>query len=255
MSQLRFVKTPEQLIEAAENNLEFFDANMHAIKAWYKTEPGLIEQLIPAPLKPHEDPMVRIVISKVFVDLNGGMEFGAATFGVNCMYKGKEGIYEITMPMEGEGVVVGGRETYGEPKKIADVTAVKDGDDCTATVTRHGITYLELKGKTTEELETTSFTDEVFCFKVFPSCEQHKPVDQNPLLVKINMHRTQSVHLKLDGEIILRESPVDPVADLPVKEMVSLTWEEGTSSSNASVMEEVDAMSYVPFMHSRYDSV
>ena len=71
---------------------------------------------------------------------------------------------------------------------------------------------------------------------------------------KINMHRTQSVLTKLDGEIILRESPMDPVVDLPVKEMVSLVWEEGTSSSNASVMEEVDAMSYVPFMHSRYDS-
>jgi acetoacetate decarboxylase len=183
------------------------------------------------------------------------MDFGAATFGVNCMYKGKEGIYEITMPMETEGVVVGGRETYGEPKKIADVTASKNGDDCVATVTRHGITYLELKGKTTDSLETSSFTDDVYCFKVFPSCEQHKAVDQNPLLVKINMHRTQSVHTKLDGEIILRESPVDPVVDLPVKEMVSLVWEEGTSSSNASVMEEVDAMSYVPFMHSRYDSV
>ena len=30
---------------------------------------------------------------------------------------------------------------------------------------------------------------------------------------------------------------MDPVIDLPVKEMVSLAWEEGTSSSNASVME------------------
>ena len=79
--------------------------------------------------------MVRIVISRVFVDLMGGMEFGAATFGVNCMYQGKEGIYEITMPMEGEGIVVGGRETYGEPKKIADVTASKEGEDCVATVT------------------------------------------------------------------------------------------------------------------------
>ena len=101
MSDLRYVKTQEQLIEAAENNLEFFDAKMHAIKAWYKTEPGLIEKLIPAPLSVHADPMVRIVISRVFVDLMGGMEFGAATFGVNCMYQGKEGIYEITMPMEG----------------------------------------------------------------------------------------------------------------------------------------------------------
>ena len=67
MSELRFIKTPEQLIEAAENNLEFFDANMNAIKAWYRTEPGLVEQLIPAPLEPHADPMVRVVISRVFV--------------------------------------------------------------------------------------------------------------------------------------------------------------------------------------------
>jgi len=103
-------------------------------------------------------------------------------------------------------------------------------------------------------LETSSFTDDVYCFKVFPSCEQSKPVDQNPLLVRINMHRTQNVHNKVKGEIVLRESPMDPVVDLPVKEIVSLTWEEGGSSSNASVVEEVDIMSYVPFMHSRYDS-
>ena len=45
MSNLRYVKTQEQLIEAAENNLEFFDAKMHAIKAWYKTEPGLLRNL------------------------------------------------------------------------------------------------------------------------------------------------------------------------------------------------------------------
>ena len=56
MSELRFVKSPEQLVEAAENNLEFFDANMNAIKAWYRTEPGLVAQLIPAPLEAHADP-------------------------------------------------------------------------------------------------------------------------------------------------------------------------------------------------------
>jgi acetoacetate decarboxylase len=254
MSQLRFVKSPEELQAAAENNLEFFEANMVAVKAFYRTEPGLIEKLIPAPLTPTDDPMVRIVVSKVFVDLNGGMDFGAATFGVTCNYQGKPGIYEITMPMEGEGVVVGGRETYGEPKKIANVDASSDGASCVGTVERHGITYIELKGKLGEELPTDDFTDEVYCFKVFPSCEQFKPCDQNPLLVRINMHRTLSKNIKLDGEIILRESPVDPVVDLPVKEIVSLTWEEGTSASNASVVEEVDIMNYVPFMHSRYDS-
>ena len=88
---------------------------------------------------------------------------------------------------------------------------------------------------------------------MFPSCEQIKVCDQNPLLVKIDMHRKQTVNLNLEGELTLRESPVDPVVDLPVEEVISMTWEEGSSSSNASVMEEVDPMGYIPFMHSRYD--
>ncbi len=253
MSKLRYIKSPEELQAAAENNLEFFDAKMQAIKVFYKTTPGLIEQLIPEPLLPADDPMVRVVMSRVFVDLNDGMEFGAATFGVNCKYKDIEGLYEITMPMEGEGVVVGGRETYGEPKKIANVEASKYGERCFGSVERHGIKYIECNGTITESIETKDFTDHVFCFKVFPSCEQNKLCDQNPLLVKIDMHRTQTVHEKIDGELILNESPVDPVVDLPVEEIISMTWEEGGSSSNASVMQEVDPMSYLPFMHSRYD--
>ena len=81
MGTLRYVKTPAELQEAAENNLEFFDATMQAVKVFYKTTPGLIEQLIPAPLTVADDPMVRIVMSRVFVDLHDGLEFGAATFG------------------------------------------------------------------------------------------------------------------------------------------------------------------------------
>ena len=87
MGTLRYVKTPAELQEAAENNLEFFDATMQAVKVFYKTTPGLIEQLIPAPLAVADDPMVRIVMSRVFVDLHDGLEFGAATFVVNCKYK------------------------------------------------------------------------------------------------------------------------------------------------------------------------
>jgi len=219
MSKLRYLKSPEELQAAAENNLEFFDAKMQAVKVFYKTTPGLVEQLIPSPLQPADDPIVRVVMSRVFVDLHDGLEFGAATFGVNCKYKDIDGIYEITMPMEGEGVVVGGRETYGEPKKIANVLASKDGDTCSASVERHGIKYIEFNGNVTESIDTQSFTDHVFCFKVFPSCEQNKVCDQNPLLVKIDMHRTQTVNQKLDGELILRESPVDPVVDLPVEEL------------------------------------
>ena len=155
--QAKIFKKSEELQAAAENNLEFFDAKMQAVKVFYKTTFGLVEQLIPSPLQPADDPIVRVVMSRVFVDLHDGLEFGAATFGVNCKYKDIDGIYEITMPMEGEGVVVGGRETYGEPKKIANVLASKDGDACSASVERHGIKYIEFNGNVTESIDTQSF--------------------------------------------------------------------------------------------------
>ena len=41
-----------------------------------------------------------------------------------CSYDGVEGTYQITMPMTTEAAVVGGRETYGEPKKLAQITSV-----------------------------------------------------------------------------------------------------------------------------------
>ena len=42
MSTLRYLKSPEELQAAAENNLEFFDAKMQAVKVFYKTTPCLL---------------------------------------------------------------------------------------------------------------------------------------------------------------------------------------------------------------------
>ena len=117
MTQLRFVKTPEQLIEAAENNLEFFDANMQAIKAWYKTEPGLIEQLIPAPLQPHADPMVRIVISRVFVDLNGGMDLVLLLLELTVCIKAKKAFMKSLCPWKPKGLLLVGERHMVSQKK------------------------------------------------------------------------------------------------------------------------------------------
>ena len=74
------------------------------------------------------------------------VEIGAATVGVGCSYEGRAGYYVLAMPMEGEFVVIGGREKYGEPKKIAETAFSIDGDHVNAKVTRHGVTFLELDG-------------------------------------------------------------------------------------------------------------
>ena len=65
-------------------------------------------------------------------------------------------------------------------------------------------------------------------------------------------HRHEKVE-RLEGEVVLRESPFDPVADLPVRRLVRLEYEEGTTESNGKVLRSVPGEWLLPFLHQRYD--
>ena len=47
--------------------------------------------------------------------------FGAGWFGVRARHGDVEGEYALFMPMSTEQATIGGRETFGEPKKIAQL--------------------------------------------------------------------------------------------------------------------------------------
>ena len=58
-----------------------------------------------------------------------------------------------------------------------------------------------------------------------------------------------------DAELVLGESPMDPVADVPIKRLVSAEYEEGGSESNGTVLRSVPGEWLLPFLHQRYDDV
>ena len=169
-------------------------------------------------------------------------------------HDGAEGIYLVTMPMTTEQAVIGGRETYGEPKKIAQVDFTRDGDRVSATVARMGITYLEAQGSLGASLPPRRFSEVAYCFKALPSCEPDRALDADPLLVRLEWrHDHSAVHRVEGGELILRESPFDPVVDLPVRRLVTFEYEEGTTESNGRVLRSVPGDWLLPFLHQRYD--
>jgi len=76
------------------------------------------------------------------------VNIGAATVGVKCSHEGTEGYYVLAMPMQGEFVVISGRERFGEPKKIAEVASMEiAGNRVTTVIARHGIEFLEMSGE------------------------------------------------------------------------------------------------------------
>jgi acetoacetate decarboxylase len=120
-----------------------------SLMALYETDPEVVAAVLPPPLEPTDRPLVRVTVARV--DLGRDLPpFGAGTFAVQARHGDVVGNYPLVMPMTTEQSVIGGRETFGEPKKLADVRLEQDGDRVTGTVRRLGVTFVELTGTVTE---------------------------------------------------------------------------------------------------------
>jgi len=255
MARVRYVKSPEQLKRAAENNPEFLPSTVRSIRCVYETDPAIAAAVIPRPLVPAERPEVCVTFSHVAMHLTPEFTFeiGSAVFGVRASYDGAPGLWLLTMPMTTEQAVIGGRETYGEPKKIAAIDFTAEGDRVASRVSRMGVTYLEVEGTLGDSLGPRTFTEHAWCVKAFPSCERGKGFDQDPLLVRLEWRHEHEQVRRAMGSLTLRESAFDPVADLPVRRLVQLEYEVGRTQSNGSVLRSIPGEWILPFLHGRYD--
>jgi acetoacetate decarboxylase len=82
--------------------------------ATFETDADAIAAVLPPPLSPPTEPLVRLTIATVDVG-RGYPVFGAGTFAVHARHEDLDGDYALVMPMTTEQAVVGGRETFGEP--------------------------------------------------------------------------------------------------------------------------------------------
>ena len=255
MARVRWVKSLEQVKRAAEANPEFLPSTVRSIRCVYETDPAVAAAVIPRPLAPAERPEVCVTFSHVAMHITPEFTFeiGSAIFGVRALYDGVPGIWLLTMPMTSEQAVVPGRETYGEPKKIAAIEFKAEGNRVAARVSRMGVTYLEVEGTLGESLGARDFSEIAYCVKAFPSCEKGKGFDQEPLLVRLNWHHQQKSVQRVSGALTLRESPFDPVADLPVRKLLRIEYEVGRTESNGSVLRPIPGEWLLPFLHGRYD--
>jgi acetoacetate decarboxylase len=255
MTRLRYVKTLEQVKKARENDQEFLSSSMRQIRAEYETDEKIYRALVAKPLEPLPRPTVCVTFTDIAMHVSPehSITIGAAIFGVKVAYDGVEGVSLITMPMTTEQAVVPGRETYGEAKKIAQIELHKEGNRVRASVSRMGFTYMSAEGTIGASIGPREFTQHGYCFKMFPSCEQQKHFDFDPLLIRLDWLQKHTGSWRLDGRLTLGESPLDPVADVPVRKLTRFEYEEGTTQSNGRVLRSVPEDWVLPILHQRYD--
>jgi acetoacetate decarboxylase len=258
VARLRYVKGPSLGTPGrAPSHLRH---SVRSIRALYETEPEIAAALLPRPLRPATSPEIFVQIASV--TLHGAdertTEIGAATVGVAASHEGECGYYVLAMPMEGEFVVIGGREKYGEPKKLATTRFALESGHVSAAVTRHGITFLELEGTVGEDAGPRQLTERFYCYKALPACRPETSdnggFDGDVLLTRLTWEREYTSVRRIDGgRVILRESPFDPLIDVPVKRLVSMELAEGASRTNGDVLRVVPGEWLAPFLGQRYD--
>jgi acetoacetate decarboxylase len=245
MARVRYgARTEAEIAAARTASAKLPDIWSTGVVAVWESDPDAVAAVLPPPLKPTGRPLVRVNISKV--DLPG-YPLGAGSFAVAAAHDGVEGWYPLVMPMTHERALIGGREVFGEPKKLGEVTVER------AALARHGIAFVEVRGAVSGDLplpEPARKTD--FYFKFLPAVDG-SGFDADPVLVHCVRNEKVRRLERVTGDVVLRESMYDPVADLPVRELVEITLGEKTTDQTGRVVERVSAQALLPYIHQRYD--
>jgi acetoacetate decarboxylase len=223
-----------------------------ALTVVFETDPGLIASVLPKPLEASAA-TARLRIATV--DMGTGLKpFGAGWFGVRARHRDDEGEYALFMPMSTEQATTGGRETFGEPKKIGEVTLEVDADHVTGRIARMGATVAELTGTLGEERPGYEQDKIDFYFKAFPNPDG-VGLDGDPAFVYCRRHEVARVVRPVEGECKLLDAPLDPIADFPVKKVISFDYAEIASSQKGEIVDRIPAEWILPFVHQRYDDL
>jgi acetoacetate decarboxylase len=255
MTKNRWVREPATLQPGTPKSANaFVMPPTPQVEVRYLTDPGVYRAVLPPPLEPAAEPRVHLRVTDI--DLQFG-DFKHAEkilyFAVEALLDGAPVHYPLTYLLNLESAVSPSRERFGEPKKLAGVEIDREGSHVRASVTRSGITLVEIQGDVTEALPVGGpYETTAIWYKFLPTVDGDG-FDYGPKLVRAHdVCETRSLE-KVEGKLVLRDSPTDPLADLPVRTLESILWRVFTVQHTVSLGEDVDAEAFRPFAHGRYD--
>ena len=214
--------------------------NAEMLFATYLTDGGIVKEILPKPLLPTEIPLASIFFAR-YPETNFGCVYNEGALSLHCKYKRERGLYCLSMPVDDDMAMIGGREQYGYPKKIADkITLEKNDDQVVGSVIRKKKEILRIECELVKEA-STDFMEEtasqlvdwdgiscyrviIFLYKYFQS-PGGMGFDYLPRLIREPvLFRKQENILEGKGAVKVASSPYDPLGEIPVKEVKNMYY-------------------------------
>lgn len=181
--------------------------------ATYTTSPADVAALLPPGLEPLEP---TVTVGFYCVPVLDEPEFGVSV-KVPASWQGVAGQYNLGMGIDQEAAVHISAETNGQPKFLCDVTLFRLGDTVTARATHQGYTFVEFTGTVTGPAEPRGddFTEHEWWTKYSRAIGgKEGAYDFAPHVVDVATSFTPRHLEAVDGDLVLRDSPWDPIARL-----------------------------------------
>lgn len=244
---------------------EFKNAEM--IIALWETKMEIIERILPPPLKPVQKPIAISFIGN-YPSTNQGLPYLEGALMVRCEFDGVMGNYYLAMPVTDDRAMIGGREIFGFPKKIANVYLERNDKDVYAFSERLGTKNIEIKAKLTGKFndpETPKIIKELgllpgrkkntinYNFKYFPAPNK-EGFDYNPWLVRQETSvKAKSMEMG-EVEIVLNSTPHDPWGEIEVvKVLGGLYLKTNNTMLPGQKVAEVDPDEFLPYSFIKWD--
>ena len=214
--------------------------NAEMLFAMFETDSDVVKKILPSPLVPSEDNTASAFVAK-YPETNFGCVYNEGALFVHCTYKGEKGTYCLSMPVDDDMALIGGREQYGYPKKIADsITLKRNGDNVIGSVVRKSKEILRIEcqltgnapedyfgnqGYLTKDWDGVPCTKVIsFLFKYFQSPGGFS-FDYLPRLIREPvLFRPKQPPKTGTGTVKLGSTIYDPLAEITVKKVTGITY-------------------------------
>ncbi|TNE85322.1 MAG: hypothetical protein EP330_26040 [Deltaproteobacteria bacterium] len=225
-------------LDQFSKNGEFYGAEM--LFARFRTDPAVVAQILPNGLKP--TPEARgVVFVAHYPSTNFECVYNEGALFLECERRGEKGLYCLSMPVDDDIALIGGRELFGYPKKMAErIELTRVGNRIVGSVVRRGTEILRIElddaapaeadamgafgVSTTDEAGAAAFLAPSFLYKYFPH-PGSDGLDYLPRLIRQpNLLRPRLGLLRGRGRVTLNSTVRDPLGEVPVVEVTDCVY-------------------------------
>ncbi|MBI5118958.1 acetoacetate decarboxylase family protein [Candidatus Poribacteria bacterium] len=197
------------------------------IQVLMKPNPEKAAALIPEPLEPEAEPLAAVIVANYRFVTNIG-PYREAIVNITARYKGEPVAYTAYIYVDSDASLAGGRERFGHPKKMAELTLSQDCEVVRGTCTRRGFKIVDAAVCIYRDANMEHvLMRPLYQLKVVPQPDVNAQADIS--LVK-TWQEDLEFHEMLGGPatVSFERSPADPIYQLEPAEIIGGVYVVGS---------------------------